>query len=84
MQGKSKWSTAWFYYISIALKSGDNKNKLYKTLRLLIKTFDIPNFDFLGKGLGIVSPPHFLYDFSTKVFLMLYSIHWQNLIFWLP
>ena len=22
--------------------------------------------DFLDKGLGIVSPPHFVYDFSTK------------------
>ena len=33
------------------------------------------NFDFLEKGLGIVSPPHFVYDFSTKMFLMLYSIN---------
>ena len=24
------------------------------------------NFDFLGKGLGIVPPPHFVYDFSRK------------------
>ena len=24
------------------------------------------NFDFLDKGLGIVSPAHFVYDFSTK------------------
>ena len=29
------------------------------------------NFDFLDKGLGIVSPAYFVYDFSTKVFLML-------------
>ena len=33
------------------------------------------NFDFLDKGLGIVSPAHFAYDFSTKMFLMLYSIN---------
>ena len=26
----------------------------------------------LRKGLGLVSPPHFVYDFSTKMFLMLY------------
>ena len=39
------------------------------------------NFDFLVKGLGIVSPAHFVYDFSTKMFLMLYSI---NFIAWLP
>ena len=24
------------------------------------------NFDFLEKGLGIVSPPHFLYDIPTS------------------
>ena len=33
------------------------------------------NFDFLEKGLGIVSLPHFVYDFSRKIFLMLYSIN---------
>ena len=32
------------------------------------------NFDFLGKGLGIVSPPHFVHNFSRKMFLMLYCI----------
>ena len=31
------------------------------------------NFHFLDKGLGIVSPTHFVYGFSTKMFL-LYSI----------
>ena len=33
------------------------------------------NFDILDKGLGIVSPAHFEYDFLTKMFLMLYSIN---------
>ena len=33
------------------------------------------NFDFLDKGLGITSPAHFVDDFSTKMFLMLYSIN---------
>ena len=42
------------------------------------------NFDFLDKDLGIVSPAHFVYDFSTKMFLMLYSINWPNFIAWLP
>ena len=32
------------------------------------------NFIFLKKGLGIVSPPHFVYDFSRKMFLKLYSL----------
>ena len=38
------------------------------------------NFEFLEKGLGIVSPPHFVYDFSRKMFLMLYSINRPNFI----
>ena len=42
------------------------------------------NFDFLDKGLGIVFPAHFVYDFSTKMFLMLCSINRPNLIAWLP
>ena len=32
------------------------------------------NFDFLDKGLGIVSLPYFVYDLSAKMFLMLHSI----------
>ena len=28
------------------------------------------NFDFLDKGLGIVSLAYFVYDFSTKMFVM--------------
>ena len=42
------------------------------------------NFDFLDKSLGIVSPAHFVYDFSTEMFLMLYSINRPNIIAWLP
>ena len=42
------------------------------------------NIDFLDKGLGIVPPAHFVYDFSTKMFFMLYSINWPNFIAWLP
>ena len=42
------------------------------------------NFDFLDKGLGIASPAHFVYDFPTKMFLMLYSINRPNFIAWLP
>ena len=32
------------------------------------------NFHILDKGLGILSPTHFAYDFSTKKFLMLYIL----------
>ena len=35
------------------------------------------NFDFLEKCLGIVFPPHFVYDFLREMFLMLYSITGQ-------
>ena len=41
----------------------------------------MPNFGFSEKGLEIVSPPHFVYDFSRKIFLMLYSITDQILLF---
>ena len=41
------------------------------------------DFDFLKKGLGIVSSPHFVYDLSRKMFLKLYSINWPNFIAWL-
>ena len=42
------------------------------------------NFDILDKGLGIVSPAYFVYDFLTKMFLMLYSINLPNFVVWLP
>ena len=32
------------------------------------------NFDLLKKGLGIVSPPNFVYDFSRKMFHKLFYI----------
>ena len=41
------------------------------------------SFGFLEKGLGIVSPPHVVHDFSRKMFLMLHSINWPNFIIWL-
>ena len=42
------------------------------------------NLDFFDKGLGIVSPGYFVYDFSTKMFLMSYSINPSKFIVWLP
>ena len=33
------------------------------------------NFNFSEKGLGLVSQPHFVYDFSRKMFLMLHCIN---------
>ena len=42
------------------------------------------NIYLLDKDLGVVSTPHFVYDFSTKLFLMLRSINWPNFIAKLP
>ena len=53
-----------------------NQNKMLKTLDYW--SIDMLNFYFLEKGLGIVSPPHFMYDFSRKMFLILYSFNWPN------
>ena len=43
---------------------GIQKNKLYETSEYWCR--DKLNFDLLEKGLGIVSPSHFVYDFSQK------------------
>ena len=59
--GKNKLPAAQFQYLSIALNLAYNKSKLYKTLYR-----DMINFSFLEKGLGIISPPHFVYDFFKK------------------
>ena len=77
-----KWSRAQFQYILMILKLAYNKSKLYKTLHYW--SWDMLNFSFLEKGLGIVSPPHFVYDFSTKMFLLIYSSNWPNFFAWLP
>ena len=63
------------------LKLAYNRNKLFKTLHYWSR--DMLHFDFLDKGLGIVSPAHFEYDFSTEMFFMLYSINWPNFSAWL-
>ena len=55
-----------------------NKNKLYKTFRYWSR--DMLNFDFLKKGLGIVSPPGFVYDYEEKspriIFYQLAKFYW--------
>ena len=67
-----------FQYISIALNLANNKNKMYKTPDYWSK--DMLNFDFSKKGLGLVSPPHFVHDFfSRKVFS-----NWPSFFVWLP
>ena len=55
-----------FNIISIALNLPYNKSKLYKTLDYWSR--DMLNFNFSEKGLGLVSWPHFAYNFSKKNF----------------
>ena len=81
MWGESKCSAAYFQYISIALNLPYNKNKVYKTLDYWFR--DMLDFNFSEKGLGLVSPPHFVYDFSRKTFFMLHSVNEPNFIVWL-
>ena len=66
----------------IALHLAYNENKLYETLDYWFR--DMFNFDFLGKGLEIVSPPHFENNLSRKMILMLYPINGPNFIVWFP
>ena len=59
--GKSKWSAAWFHYISIftiSLKLAYNRNKSFKTLHYWSR--DMLNFSFLDKGLGMIFLHHIL------------------------
>ena len=42
-----------------------DKNKLYETLDFWSR--DMLNFDLLERGVEIVPPPHFGYDFSREI-----------------
>ena len=55
-----------------------------KTNFIIFQTVDPQTCSILMflMGLGLVSPPRFLYDFS-RIFLILYSINWQSFIVWL-
>ena len=58
-----------------------NQNKLYETSDYWSR--DIFKLNYSEKGLGLVSPPRFVYNFWRKIFLMLYSTNWPNFIVWL-
>ena len=59
-------------------KKNNKKNRLYKTLDYWSR--DMLNFDFLEMGLGVFSPPHFVYGFL--LFLSTHEI--PNCNVWLP
>ena len=41
-------------------------------------------FQETKRGFELALLPHFLYDFWRKIFLLLFSMNWPNLILWLP
>ena len=54
----------------------NRRNIIMNRVKILnYRSRDMLKFGFLDKGLGTISPAHFVYDFSTKMFLMLYSIN---------
>ena len=70
---------------SITFDSPQLGKQLQQNIKnFIILTQRIFNFDFVEKGLGIVSLSHFVHDFSSKIILMLYPINWSNFIVWLP
>ena len=80
---KTSWKQVVCSLVSIYLIAFNfpyNKNKLFKTNYW---SRDMLNFNFSEKGLWLVSPLHFVYDFSRRMFLLLHSINWPNFIVWL-
>ena len=50
------------YFDSPRVGIQKKKKKLYKALDY--RSIVMSNFEYVEKGLGIVSPPHVVYDFS--------------------
>ena len=71
-----------FQYLLVAVNLAYNKYKLCKTVDYWFG--DMLNLDFLEKNLGIVFLQHFVYSFSRKIFLLLYSVSWPNFIACFP
>ena len=67
------WSLVFIHFDSPQL--GYYKNKLYKTSDHWFR--DMLTLNFPEKGQGLVFPIRSVYDFSRKMFLMLYSINDQ-------
>ena len=69
-----------FFHVFLNSTIGTNLRKTYIIKKNCIKTLgcccrdNMLKIDFLEKTLGIISAPHFMYDFSRNMFLVLYSI----------
>ena len=68
--------------VSITFDSPQLGKQLKQNSYIKLQNID-PKIDFFKKGLRIASLPHFVYDFSRKMFLILYSINWPNFLAWL-
>ena len=60
--------------LEMEIENGIANDPLSDRLKLVLSR-DMLNFYLLEKGLGIVCPSDYMYDFSRKMFLMLYSIN---------
>ena len=56
--------------------------KTWYHFRLLIQRH--AQFQFLQKSLRLATPSSFVYDFSMKILLFLFSVNWENFIVWFP
>ena len=76
IRDKIKWSTPQFQYI---FGSPRIEHKKFQTVDLEICSILIFQRKVLGLELG--PTPHFLYDFSGKLFLMSYSVFYSLYLF---
>ena len=56
--------------------------KLLMILFIMIQRYN--QFGLFRKGSENSFSQHFVHDFFSKIFLMLYSINWPNCMAWLP
>ena len=70
------------YFDSTRLGNTIKTLKLKYLKTLICWSRDMRNFDFLEKGPGLFSPPHFMYEKMFAI-AMLYSLNWPNFIVWL-
>ena len=70
-----------YCFFNLVLKGAlaHHKKQSIENFKLLTSR-DMLNFDFLEKGLGIVSPPYFMCNFLRNIFFMLFSITLTNQI----
>ena len=81
-----KWNKAWLIVINMVYTICLTSCRTTEVLkRLPVLRYFTWKLEFVSYTLSmiVVSPPNFVNDFSKKIYLMLYSINWPNLIVWL-